>query len=110
MGTSAGSVVAAQITSSVGLPALFQAQVDPALQREELTPREGALVEVFEFGAKVEAEVTDPVERLRRMGEMGLAAETVPEAERRSVIEIRLPSHAWPERNLARRRRERRHG
>ncbi|MFJ3421821.1 patatin-like phospholipase family protein [Streptomyces sp. NPDC086082] len=101
LGTSAGSVVAAQITSGVGLPALFQAQVDPALQREELTPQEGALVEVFEFGAKVEAEVTDPMERLRRMGEMGLAAETVPEAERRSVIEVRLPYHVWPERNLA---------
>jgi NTE family protein len=100
-GTSAGSAVAAQITSGVELPALFQAQVDPALQREELRPREGALAEFFEFGEKVDAEVTDPVERLRRMGEMALAAETVTEAERRSVIEARLPSHKWPERHLS---------
>ncbi|WP_371596753.1 patatin-like phospholipase family protein [Streptomyces sp. NBC_00564] len=100
-GTSAGSVVAAQITSSVELSVLFQAQVDPALQREERTPREGAFAEVFEFGAKVEAEVVDPVERLRRMGEMALAAETVTEAERRTVIETRLPSHSWPEHNLS---------
>jgi NTE family protein len=101
LGTSAGSAVAAQITSGVELPALFQAQVDPALQREELKPREGALAEVVEFGAKVDAEVTDPVERLRRMGEMALAAETVTEAERQPVIEARLPSHSWPERNLS---------
>lgn len=48
-----------------------------------------------------DAEVTDPVERLRRMGEMALAAETVIEAERRSVIEARLPSSRWPGRNLS---------
>jgi len=100
-GTSAGSAVAAQITSGVELPTLFQAQVDPVLQREELKPREGALAEFFEFGEKVDAEVTDPVERLRRMGEMALAAETVTEAQRRPVIEARLPSHSWPERNLS---------
>ncbi|MBX7551212.1 patatin-like phospholipase family protein [Streptomyces sp. tea 10] len=100
-GTSAGSAVAAQLTSGVELPALFRAQVDPALQQEELTPRDGALVEAFEFAAKVDAEVTDPVERLRRMGEMALAAETVTEAARRAVIEARLPSHRWPERNLS---------
>ncbi|AJT63118.1 hypothetical protein T261_1432 [Streptomyces lydicus] len=100
-GTSAGSAVAAQLTSGVGLPALFQAQVNPALQKEELTPRDGALVEAFEFGGKVHAEVTDPVERRRRMGEMALAAETVTEAERRAVIKARLPSHRWPERNLS---------
>ncbi|MFG2290444.1 patatin-like phospholipase family protein [Streptomyces sp. NPDC048595] len=100
-GTSAGSAVAAQVTSGVELPALFQAQVDPALQREELTPRDGALADAFEFGAKVDVEVTDPVARLRRMGEMALAAETVSEAERRAVIEARLPSHRWPERTLS---------
>ncbi|MYT30260.1 MULTISPECIES: patatin-like phospholipase family protein [unclassified Streptomyces] len=100
-GTSAGATVAAQLTSGVELPALFQAQVDPALQQEELTPRDGALVSAFEFGAKVDAEVADPVERLRRIGEMALAAETVTEAERRAVIEARLPSHRWPERSLS---------
>ncbi|MGW1890091.1 patatin-like phospholipase family protein [Streptomyces sp. NPDC002004] len=101
MGTSAGSVVAAQIASGTPLPALFRAQVDPALQGEELKPRDGALAEVFEFAEKVDAEVTDPVERLRRMGGMALAADTVTEAERRSVIEARLPSHDWPERSLS---------
>lgn len=101
LGTSAGSAVAAQLTSGVELRELFRAQVDPAFQREELKPREGALTEVFLFAEKVDAEVTDPVERLRRMGEMALAAETVTEAERRAVIEARLPSHDWPERQLS---------
>lgn len=101
LGTSAGSAVAAQISSGAALGDLFRAQVDPALQWAELTPREGALAELFAFGEKVDAEVSDPVERLRRMGEMALAAETVGEAERRAVIEARLPSHDWPERSLS---------
>lgn len=101
LGTSAGSAVSAQITSGVELSALFRAQVDPALQKEELKAREGALAEVFEFAEKVDAEVTDPVERRLRMGAMALAAETVTEAERRAVIETRLPSHSWPERDLS---------
>ncbi|MFI9048153.1 patatin-like phospholipase family protein [Streptomyces sp. NPDC053427] len=100
-GTSAGSAVTAQISSGVELPALFRTQVDPAYQLAELQPREGALAEVFAFGEKLDAEVTDPVERRRRMGEMALAAGTVAEAERRAVIEARLPSHSWSERKLS---------
>jgi len=100
LGTSAGSVVAAQIGSGAELPALLQRQVDPALQKEELKPRDGALAALFEFAEKLDAEVGDPVERLRRMGGMALAADTVSEAERRPVIEGRLPSHSWPERPL----------
>ncbi|MER6976624.1 patatin-like phospholipase family protein, partial [Streptomyces carpinensis] len=101
LGTSAGSVVAAQITSGAELPALFRTQVDAALQTQELRPTEGALTKVFEFGEKLDTEVTDPAERLRRMGAMALAADTVTEAERRPVIEARLPSHSWPEHHLA---------
>ncbi|WP_329115426.1 patatin-like phospholipase family protein [Streptomyces sp. NBC_01465] len=101
LGTSAGSAVAAQITSGTELPELFRAQVDRELQRKELEPREGALAAVFAFGEKVDGEVSDPVERLRRMGEFALSADTVTEAERRPVIEARLPSHTWPERNLS---------
>ncbi|GAA1368607.1 patatin-like phospholipase family protein [Streptomyces beijiangensis] len=100
LGTSAGSAVAAQITSGVELSVLFRAQVDPAFQKAELKPREGALAEVFAFGEQVDADVSDPVERLRRMGAMALAADTVAESERRAVVEARLPSHDWPQRDL----------
>jgi NTE family protein len=34
------------------------------------------------------------------MGAYALAADTVPEATRRAVIESRLPSHEWPERAI----------
>ncbi|MFE2970818.1 patatin-like phospholipase family protein [Streptomyces sp. NPDC059340] len=77
-GTSAGSVVTAQISSGMERPTLFQTRVDLAFQREELTPREGALDEVFECGAKEDAEVTDPVERPRRTGEMAPAPRPSP--------------------------------
>ncbi|GGU64776.1 patatin [Streptomyces albospinus] len=100
LGTSAGSVVAAQIASGAPLAALYRTQVEPALQSRELQPREGALTELFEFGEKLDTEVFDPRERRRRMGEMALAADTVPEPDRLAVIEARLPSHSWPERPL----------
>jgi NTE family protein len=100
-GTSAGSVVAAQIGSGTALAELLRTQVDPALQRTELKPPEGALAALLAYGEKLDAEVSDPVERLRRMGELALGADTVSEAERRAVIAGRLPSHAWPERELS---------
>jgi NTE family protein len=40
------------------------------------------------------------VEMRRRVGEVALRATTVPEPERRAVIESRLPSHSWPARDL----------
>ncbi|MEU9169879.1 patatin-like phospholipase family protein [Streptomyces sp. NPDC048420] len=101
LGTSAGSVVTAQLASGTPLPELLRAQVDPEFQREELQPPEGALAALFEFAAKLDAEVDDPVERLRRMGELALAADTITEAERRPVIAGRLPSHEWPRRPLS---------
>ena len=39
-------------------------------------------------------------EVLRRVGAYALAADTVPEAERRAVIESRLQSHEWPSRRI----------
>nr|WP_030065731.1 patatin-like phospholipase family protein [Streptomyces natalensis] len=100
LGTSAGSVVAAQVASGADLASLYRAQVEPALQKRELIPREGALAEVFAFGEKLDTEVFDPLERRRRMAEMALAADTVPEADRRAVIGARLPSHTWSARPL----------
>ncbi len=80
---------------------LSQAQVNPALQREELPPREGAPAEVFETVETVDSQVSNPVEHQRRTGKIALTAKTMTEAEQRSLIETRLPSHNRPERNLS---------
>ncbi|MGU3431930.1 patatin-like phospholipase family protein [Actinomycetes bacterium M1A6_2h] len=98
VGTSAGSSVAAQITSGVTLNELVAQQlsttsteIDPAM---DLT----ALVESFT------AALSDPhassTDRLRIIGTMAIAAPTVGSDVRRAVIASRLPSHEWPERDV----------
>lgn len=95
IGTSAGSTVAAQVTSGVPLPDLYQRQVDPARQVPELP----AVLDAEAIGAlfgSAYAEATSPLDMRRRIGALALEAPTVPEAERRAVIAARLPSHSWP--------------
>ncbi|MGI4859681.1 MAG: patatin-like phospholipase family protein [Janthinobacterium lividum] len=95
VGTSAGSTVAAQIRSDLTLAELFQRQVDPALQNEELAPHPHLLSLLTEI-VPILFKLHDPVERTRRIGHMALAAQTVDEATRRAVIAGRLPDHEWP--------------
>jgi NTE family protein len=95
IGTSAGACVAAQLGSGLPLEALLARQVDPALQARELM----AEVDWARFAAELEpylAGAGTPGEKLRRFGEFALSAPTVPEPERRAVIQSRLPSHDWP--------------
>lgn len=95
IGTSAGATVAAQLGSGLSLAYLFARQVDPALQSRELM----AVIDWEKFATDIEqyASASDtPEERLRSYGQFALAADTVPEPERRAVIESRLPSHNWP--------------
>jgi NTE family protein len=42
----------------------------------------------------------DPVRARARIGHWALAARTMPEAERRKVIEARLPTGGWPAQSL----------
>jgi NTE family protein len=99
IGTSAGSAVAAQIGSGLSLEALFARQVDPALQAREL-PAQLDLDKVAADWTEFVAGATSFEEALRLVGAYALAADTVPEAERRAVIESRLPSHEWPSRRI----------
>ncbi len=99
IGTSAGANVAAQIGSGLPLEDLFARQADPALQAEEI-PAELSLAQVAADWAGIMAGVTSAQDALRRAGAYALAARTVPEAERRAVIESRLPSHEWPSRRI----------
>lgn len=96
VGTSAGSVVAAQVTSGVSLNELYATQVTAA--SSEIAARMGA-------GALARFMIAmvwpgDPQRAGARLGRAALRAKTVPEAERRAVIAKRLPRHEWPERPL----------
>ncbi len=99
VGTSAGSVVAAQLSSGVGLDRLVAAQMRPPdVSRERAVDFDvdrwaGALAALAE-GAR------DPRELRSRVGAMALSAPTVPEAERLEVIRARLPALDWPQRVL----------
>ncbi|MEU6087266.1 patatin-like phospholipase family protein [Streptomyces sp. NPDC047085] len=99
VGTSAGSTVAAQVGSGIGLEELYARQVDPALQAAEIMAEMDLEKFAAEIGAAVGTAASVP-EMRRAVGRVALEARTVPEPERRAVIESRLPSHTWPERAL----------
>jgi NTE family protein len=98
LGTSAGSTVAAQISSGVPLEELYARQV--AQNTHEIAPRLDVddLMELFqEAGGDTSRSVR---ERLRAVGARAVSTPTVSEDVRRSVIAHRLPSHRWPDRRL----------
>ena len=100
LGTSAGSTVAAQLTSGLSLDALLQRQTDPALQSKELP----ATIDFKQMAADFTSIVQEGgtiTEILQRVGALALATPTVTEAERLTVIASRLPVLNWPQHRLA---------
>lgn len=100
LGTSAGSTVAAQVTSGAALADLYAKQIDPALQIDE--PRPDVSIETLNelLEKATERAAGDRQKFARYVGQAALAAPTPPEADRRATIGNRLPSHEWPERDL----------
>lgn len=96
VGTSAGSAVAAQITSGMALSELFERQVDPGKQSAELNP-EPQQLQALATALLPLMKIENRSERIRRIADLALQAKTVEEAARRSVIGARLPNHHWPE-------------
>lgn len=99
VGTSAGSLVGAQITSGLSLEELFQRQVDPDLQTKESPPP----IDFARWRAdfiRARGESGDAIAVLKRFG--ALAQQVSPEAQetRRTMIAARLPLNTWPERDL----------
>lgn len=99
VGTSAGSIVAAQITSGHSLEELFQLQVDPRLQVDEPAPP-------VDFG-RWRAEIVRAKEAsesstdfLQRVGSLTPFVPTSPQFDRRNLIARRLPARAWPEQRM----------
>jgi len=96
LGTSAGSVVGAQVTSGVPLDELFEAQV--AGYGQEVAARMGVGLRLRFAGALLSTR--DETRFRRKMGRLALRAKTMSEADRLAVIESRLPRHEWPDRDL----------
>lgn len=98
VGTSAGSVVAAQITSGVSLEELFRLQVDPGLQPQEPRPS-------IDFGrwradiVRAKEASEGPTDFLQRMGSLTPVTPATP-IDRRNLIARRLPTHTWPEQHV----------
>jgi NTE family protein len=96
VGTSAGSVVGAQILSGTPLQDLYAAQL------EEPTGEVAAKMGVRVLLGFVVNSLWPGDERVgrARLGRAAMNARTVPEADRRAIIEQRLPTRSWPDRKL----------
>jgi NTE family protein len=99
VGTSAGSLVGAQITSDVTLDELFQRQVDPDRQTKESAPPVDFIRWRDDFMRAREGP-GDAIAVLKRFGALALQVPADAKGERRNVIAARLPSPSWPERSL----------
>jgi NTE family protein len=103
LGTSAGSAVAAQISSGLPLVELFARQI-AAGETHEIHP--GVSVEAISelFLNAILTPSASKAQKLQQIGAVALdvtqRGDTVPESVRRSVIAHRLPSHDWPQRVL----------
>ncbi len=100
IGTSAGSVVAAQLYSGLSLDELFARQVEPARQSPEIMVDIDLGQWAAQFGQSLSG-ASSPEDALRRVGSLALATQTVPLADRLAVIAARLPSTSWPDRPIA---------
>ena len=96
IGTSAGSVVGADIASGQEFEALYRAQLAPPAPEPAARMGWGVIGRLL----WVMSTSRDPVRARARIGHWALAARTMPEADRRKVIEARLPAGDWPVKSL----------
>jgi NTE family protein len=97
VGTSAGSAVAAQITSGTPLADLYDRQLDEASAEIEVDLDMEELLARF-TAATVGVSSLD--EAWRAIGALALDTETVAEPVRRAAVAARLPVPAWPSRPM----------
>jgi NTE family protein len=93
VGTSAGSVVAAEVTSGQPLDKLFAHELADTTGDRNAALGSSALLRFLITSAY-------PGDRRRArawLGRAALATPTVPESERRAAIATRVPGDAWPE-------------
>jgi len=100
IGTSAGSVVGAQIASGADLESLFNAQLTPIEQTKERKVEFDPVQLMEAFSQAVAGAGPDPKAIRARIGAYALTVPTIPEEERRVIIETRLPVHTWTKASL----------
>ncbi|MGW0753167.1 patatin-like phospholipase family protein [Streptomyces sp. NPDC002587] len=94
VGTSAGSVVGAQLTSGrLTVQELYERQLGDA--SGEIAAKLGAGL-IARYAVAMARSRRDATAYRQRVGAMALAADTGAEAERREVLAARLVSHEWP--------------
>lgn len=100
VGTSAGSTVAAQLSSGMGLTELFERQRSESHGAHEIHPGVSidAITDLFVKAMTIPDATRE--QKLQKIGAVAAGTDTVGEALRRKVIEHRLPSHDWPARVL----------
>jgi len=96
VGTSAGSVVGAQILSGASVKDLYAEQLTEP--RAERAAKMGATI-TLRFAAAMLWPGGEEQARAR-LGRAALKARTVPESERKAIIRKRLPADSWPEPRL----------
>jgi NTE family protein len=97
IGTSAGAVVASLITSGAPLSELFRRQAHPEAQAREPAPA----VDLARWRSDLvalKARATGDAEFLRALHQLSPAA--THDLDRRQIVEARLVSDTWPERDL----------
>ena len=95
VGTSAGSVVGAQITSGLPLETFYAQQLQPLAETKEQVVAfdMNELMQVFAAGLGA----PDAQTGRARIGAAALAVKTMPEQERLDIIGSRLPVKEWPQ-------------
>jgi NTE family protein len=96
VGSSAGSVVGAQITTGTPVAELYEAQL--ASSGGEVATRMGLAVIARFALATLRGGGEQAI--LRRIGDLALRTRTMPEAERKAIIASRLPRSGWPAQRL----------
>lgn len=96
VGTSAGSVVGAQVTAGLALADLYAAQLEPPdAELGGRLSRVAALRLVPPYALPGSGR-----QKLARVGRVARAAHAPGSVDREGVIRSRLPAQAWPERDL----------
>lgn len=93
VGTSAGSVVGAQFANRVPLEEQYDAQLAGGGSERPASASRGTTLAMA--GALVRS-WRDPLAFRARIGRIALAADTIPEADRKAVIAARLTVPTWP--------------